>query len=271
VRSLNRAQKPYVTFAAVLGLVLRAISSVSTSAPTSLLPLAPVLRARALAGGVAVYVLLLLAALATGNAWLDAAAALAFVTLLLSPGLLRRGAAAWSLWLLAAAGVGALAARGHGRLALDLLPVFINAALCALFARTLAPGRVALIAAIIEVIEGPERLALPRVAGYARGLTWAWSLLFGVQAGVLLVLIACQVPGGLLASFGVRPPFALAAAGWGMYVHLGSYAVVIGFLIVEYAFRRRYLGHIPHAPLAQFIAHLARRWPALVRRFAAAD
>ncbi len=247
---------------------LRAISSVSASAPTSPLPLAPALRARALACGIAAYVLLLVAALATGNGWLDAAAALAFVTLLLSPGLLRRHAVAWSLWLLAAAGVGMLAARGHGRLALDLLPVFINLALGALFARTLAPGRIALIAAIIDVIEGPERLALPRVASYARGLTWAWSLLFGVQAVVLLALIACQVPDGLLASFGVAPPVALAAAGWGLYVHLGSYAVVIGFLIAEYAFRRHYLGHIPHAPLAQFIAHLARGWPALVRRFA---
>ncbi|MET0225906.1 MAG: xanthomonadin biosynthesis protein [Dokdonella sp.] len=243
----------------------------STSAPSSPLPLAPALRSRALVCAVAAYGLLLLAALVTANTWLDAAAALAFVTLLLSPGLLRRSAVAWSLWLLAGAGVGTLAARGYGRLALDLLPVLINAALCVLFARTLAPGRVALIAAIIDVIEGPERLALPRVAAYARGLTWAWTLLFGLQAGLLLVLIACQVPDGLLASFGVAPPFALAAAGWGMYVHLGSYAAVIGFLIVEYAFRRHHLGHIPHAPLAQFITQLARRWPALMRRFAAAD
>ncbi|HEY0231685.1 MAG TPA: xanthomonadin biosynthesis protein, partial [Dokdonella sp.] len=122
---------------------------------------------------------------------------------------------------------------------------------------------------IIEVIEGPERLALPRVAGYARGLTRAWALLFGVQAFVLFVLIACRVPDGLLASFGAQPPFALAGAGWSAYVHLGSYALVAGFLVGEYAFRRHYLGHIPHAPLRQFMAHLARRWPALLRRFAA--
>ncbi|HEY0231057.1 MAG TPA: hypothetical protein VGC55_07385, partial [Dokdonella sp.] len=110
----------------------------SASAPTSPLPLAPGLRSRVLACGIAVYVLLLLAALATGSAWLAALAALAFVTLLLSPGLLRRSAAAWSLWLLGAAAVGVLAARGHGMLALDMLPVLINAALCVLFARTLA-------------------------------------------------------------------------------------------------------------------------------------
>lgn len=221
-----------------------------------------------LAGAVAGYLLLLLAALATGNAWLDALTALALVTLLLSAGLRRRNLAAWSLWLLGVASVGLLAASGHGHLAIDLLPVFINAALCNLFGRTLMPGRTALIAGIIEVIEGRERLALPRVADYARRLTWAWTLLFGVQACVLLVLIACTVPDGLLASVGLRPPFALAGPAWGWYLHLGSYALVIGFLIIEYAFRRRYLGHIPHAPLAQFIAHLARRWPALVHRFA---
>jgi len=239
---------------------------VPASAPTSPLPLAP--RSRALAWAVAAYVLLLLAALATGNTWLDALAALAFVTLLLSPRLRKGSVAAWSLWLLGAAAASALAARGHGRLALDLLPVLINAVLCGLFARTLAPGRVALIAVIIDVIEGPERLALPRVAGYARCLTWAWALLFGVQASALLVLIACRVPDGLLAGFGAQPPFALAGPGWSAYVHLGSYALVIGFLVVEYAFRRHYLGHIPHAPLPRFIADLARRWPALIRRVA---
>lgn len=214
------------------------------------------------------YVALLLAGLATANGWVEALAALVLVTLLLSPGLRRRSGFAWALWLLACAGCAALTARGHGRLALDLLPVFVNSALCFLFARTLARGREPLIARIIDVLEGRDRLALPRVAAYARALTLAWALLFGVQATILFALIAFAAPDGLLAVFGLRPPHALSGDGWRWYLHVGSYAMVLAFLVLEYAFRRRHLAHLPHAPLLRFVARLARRWPALVRRFA---
>lgn len=220
-----------------------------------------------MAGALAAYAALVLAAFLTGNLWLDAAAALVLVTLLLSPALGRGSAIGWLLWLLGAAGFVWLAVRGNGRLALDAMPVFVNAALCGLFARTLRRGREPLIASIIEVLEGAERLALPRVAGYARGLTQAWAWLFGAQAMLLALIVLCAVPDGLLASFAVAPPIAVPA-GWRWYLHLGSYALFLGFMVGEYTFRRWYLRHIPHAPLPLFITRLARRWPALVRRFA---
>lgn len=239
----------------------------SATAPTS--PSTPhVSRSRALAGSLVVYFVLLLAALATANAWLEALAALTLISLLLSPGLRRRGAGAWALWLLACASCAALAACGRGRLALDLLPVFVNAALCGLFARTLRRGREPLVARIIGVLEGRERLALPRVAAYARGLTLAWALLFGAQAAILLALIAFAVPDGLLASLGLQAPLAVGGAAWRWYLHVGSYALVLAFLLIEYAIRRVHLAHLPHLPMPLFIARLARRWPALVRRFA---
>ena len=52
---------------------------------------------------------------------------------------------------------------------------------------------------------------------------------------------------------------------WRWYLHLGSYATVLAFLVVEYAFRRWYLRHIQHVSLPVFVARLVRRWPALAR------
>jgi uncharacterized membrane protein len=210
--------------------------------------------------------MLLLAAFASGSALLDELAAFALVSLVLLPGLRRGRVLAWSLWLGVAAVLAWLAWLGHGQLALDSLPVLINGALCIVFARTLGANREPLIARIIGVLEGPARLDLPGVERYARQLTRAWAIVLGVQACVLFVVVACAVPDGLLASFGVDPPLAIAQA-WRWYLHLGSYALVLGFLVLEYAYRRWRLRHLPHMPLPLFIARLARRWPALAASF----
>jgi len=211
------------------------------------------------------YAAVIVAAYATGRAWLDELAALMLVTLLLSPGLRRRSVAAWIVWLIAVGGLAFLALTDRGALAIDFMPIMVNAALCTLFARTLAPGSTPLVARVIGVLEGPERLALPGVTDYARRLTFAWAALLGMQAIVLLTLVACAVPDGLIASFGAEPPFAIAGTGWRWYLHLGSYATVLAFIVIEYAYRRWHLRHIPHASLPSFVARLARRWPALAR------
>jgi uncharacterized membrane protein len=239
---------------------------VSTAPPSPAVP--PGSRSRLVVGLLGAYGVLLVAAIASGNAWLDLLAAFALVSLLLSPGLRRGSVFAWSLWLAGAAALTALAALGHGRLALDLMPVFVNLALCTLFARTLARGREPLIAGVIAALEGRERLALPGVAAYARGLTAAWVLLFGAQAALLAWLVACAVPEGALAAFGLPAPLPLHGEAWRWYLHLGSYALVLVFLLGEYAFRRWRLRHIPHASLPRFIGRLVRRWPRLVRSFA---
>jgi uncharacterized membrane protein len=236
------------------------VSAVSASSS------APIARgSRLLAAGVAVYALLLAGAALTGSIWLDELAAFALVGLLLLPGLRRLRRSAWLAWLAAAAALVALGLRGNGRFALDCMPVLVNAALCAVFARTLARGREPLIARVIEVLEGRARLALPRVAGYARALTWAWALLLGAQAVLLALLAVCAQPHGLLATFGLAAPLATGGTAWRIYQHLGSYALVPLFLVAEYAFRRWYLRHLPHASLPLFAARLARRWPGLLR------
>ena len=211
------------------------------------------------------YVGVVAAAFASGRAWLGALATFMVVSLVLWPGLRRLSPAAIALWLAASAGIAALALGGQGDVALDFLPVIINLALSALFARTLVPGSEPLIARLIAVVESPARVALPRVADYARALTWTWAIVLGAQAAALTVLIVCAVPDGLLARFGLAPPVAIAGGNWRWFLELGSYATVLALLVAEYAFRRWYLRHIPHVSLPVFIGRLARRWPAVAQ------
>jgi len=221
-------------------------------------------RPRGAAIALIAYLVVLAFAIASGLVWLEDLAALLLATLLLWPGLRSRSIVAGVLWATAALGIGALSMSGRGTLALDFMQVMVNAALCHLFARTLAKDREPLIARVIAVLESPERLALPGVADYARSLTWAWALLVGVQAAVLTMLILCAVPDGMLATFGIKPPIEISGSLWRWYLHLGSYVTVLAFLIVEYAYRRWQLRHIEHVPLPTFVVRLVRRWPALV-------
>ncbi|MEO7755714.1 MAG: xanthomonadin biosynthesis protein [Dokdonella sp.] len=232
-----------------------------TAAPTAR-------RSRAFVCGLLAYAVLLVAAFVTGNMLLDELAVFALFSVLLLPALRRGSALAWAGWLAIAAVLAWLAQRGQGQLALDSLPILINGALCFVFARTLWPGREPLIARIIGILEGPERLAQPGVEAYARRLTGAWACVLGLQACALLVVVACSVPDGAFARFGVHSPLAIPPA-WRWYLHLGSYALVLGFLMLEYGYRRWRLRHLPHAPLPVFLARLARRWPALAASLAA--
>ena len=214
---------------------------------------------------VVLYLGIVAAAFALHRAWLDEVATFMVATLLFWPGLRRGHVAATALWAAIALVVAALAYAGRGEIALDLLPVIVNAAVCVLFAHTLANGRTPLIARVIAVLEAPERLAQPRVAAYARELTRSWALLLGAQALLLALLIACAVPNGLLASFGIAPPVAVTGDAWRAYLHFGSYAVVLVFFAIEYAWRRWYLRHIEHMPAPQFAKGLVQHWPALAR------
>lgn len=216
------------------------------------------MRSRVFAIGVLAYLALVIGAYTTGMSWLGAVASMVLISLLLAPALQRRVAGAWLAWILISAALAVLGVRGYGRFALDAMPVLINAALCIVFARTLRAGQQTLIARFISVIEGPHRLHLAGVADYARGLTWAWALLLGAQTVLLAVILTWSV----LAASG-----RIAAAGpaWAAYLHVGSFALVPLFLVLEYAWRRWHLRHLPHLPMPVFIARLAQSWPALLR------
>lgn len=230
-------------------------------------PIAMPRRSRVLLAGVVGYVVLALAASYSGRAWLGALAVFVLAGALLSPALRRRRVAAWLGWLALGALLGTLAVHGVVQLALDALPVLVNAALSALFGSTLGRGREPLIARFVAIIEGPARAAQPRVARYTRQLTWLWALLLGAQA-LLLAFLLGFAPDGICAALGGASIAALGAAGWRLYLHAGSYALVPIVFVLEYAFRRWHLAEFPHPPLPTFVARVVQRWPALLHSLA---
>lgn len=177
----------------------------------------------------------------------------------------RRSVAGIAAWLLFAALMLSAATSGHLQLAFSALPILILAAVAALFARTLRGGREPLIARCIRVVESDQRLALPGVAAYARGVTIYWACVLAAQAAILMVLLVCAVPGGLLDTFGIGAPFAIPRNALAWYPEAGCWAVFAIAFALEYGFRRWRLRHLPHPPLRGFLTRLIRRWPQLLR------
>ncbi|MGH8214058.1 MAG: xanthomonadin biosynthesis protein [Rhodanobacteraceae bacterium] len=192
---------------------------------------------------------------------LVAAALLLFA--LAVPVLRRPSVVGVCLWLALAALLLIPAALGRVQLALAGLPIAILGALAWLFARSL--GREPLIARCIRVIESEQRLGLPGVAPYARGVTVYWAIVLGLQALVLVAIWLLAKPGGALDAVGVAVPFAMPRATLAWYPEIGCWAVLISAFAAEYVFRRWTLRRIPHPPLKEFLARLVRRWPELLR------
>lgn len=210
------------------------------------------------------YVGLLAVLLFSSEPSIDAGALLALVTVALAPALVRRSRSAWAIWSITMLVGGTLLAIGRAGLLPDLFPFAIGAGLCALFAASLRPHRRPFVARAIIATDGPQRLAQPGVAAYARGLTAAWTVFFAAQAAVALVVVLFAHPDGLLAGFGIAVPRVLTRAD-ASAIHLGGIAAVFAFFALEYAYRRWHLRHVPHLPVHVFFARLARRWPELVR------
>ncbi len=193
----------------------------------------------------------------SGNDVLSAICVVLLVSMLLAAPLRARSRAAWLGWMLVVGAVVVLTFMGHGRLALDLVPVAINLGLAALFGLTLTAAHTPLIARAIIAIDGRERLDQPRVAGYARSLTLAWAVLFALQSVAFLLLLFVWLPG---------LPVDSHAHVWATtWLHVGGYLLPVVFMLFEYAVRRWYLRHVPHVPPAQFVYQLARNWPQLLR------
>lgn len=211
------------------------------------------------------YPLLAVASALLHRQLLSLAALALLLGLLWWPALRARRAGIWLLWLGLSGLMAWLAAHGLASLVLDAIPVLLNLLLAWLFGRTLRAGRQPLVAQFIEAIEGKPRLALPGIATYARRLTAFWSILLTAQALLLGVLLACQVPGGLLQRVGVPPPWPLPQPWVQGYVHLGAYLMIALVFGLEYLFRRWHLRHLPHLGLHDLLHRLALRWPQLIR------
>ena len=124
-----------------------------------------------------------------------------------------------ALWLAACA-----ALFGMGNWLVDHSPwVFLfqhagmYALLCGAFGRTLQPGRVPIITNLAGIVHGSLSPALTR---YTRSVTWAWTLFFGVTAGLSLLLFWLS-------------PIAL----WSAFANLLGGPLLVLMFVGEYAVR----------------------------------
>lgn len=102
-----------------------------------------------------------------------------------------------------------------------------QALLCVAFARSLAPGREAMVTMFARMVHGTM---VPAMERYTRQVTLAWSLFFGAMALVSTVLYVA-------APVGV----------WSAFANFFTAPLIALMFIVEYAVRRRRLPDVEHA------------------------
>ncbi|HET7561272.1 MAG TPA: xanthomonadin biosynthesis protein [Rhodanobacteraceae bacterium] len=196
---------------------------------------------------------------------LSIAAALLLLLAWLPAILKRRSVGALLGWAALAALLLVPALLGHAQLALMALPVLFLAGVCWVFGSTLRRGREPLISRCVRVIEGQERLDLPGVRAYTRGVTLFWAWLLGAMALLSLTIALLAEPGGWLLTLGVHAPFGLPGSLLAWYPEVGCWAVLVAAFVGEYLFRRWHLRRLPHPPAHQFVIQMIKRWPALLR------
>ena len=129
-------------------------------------------------------------------------------------------------------GLAVLAAR-RATLAVSLLyplpSVMVYGGLLWIFARTLAPGREALVTRLARQVHG----ALPEdITAYTRQVTWAWCAFFAAMGLTSLFLFA----------------FASLAV-WSLFVNLLGLPLICAMFVAEYIYRVLRYRHFSHAPL----------------------
>ena len=109
-------------------------------------------------------------------------------------------------------------------------PVAMNVTLCWLFGRTLAKGRVPLIARFAMIEQGT---LTPELERYTRMLTWIWTVLFAAAALTSIVL----------AVSGSRD-------AWSLFTNFLNYLAVAILFLGEFVYRRlRFRAYRHHSPL----------------------
>lgn len=185
------------------------------------------------------------------------------LTAVLLPRLLTRRVGPWLAWLGLLATLLLLSLYGFASLLLEAVPVLINVLLACWFGRTLSTSE-PLVARFIVAIEGAERLQQPGVARYARQLTWFWTLLLGMQAIVLAVLLLFAEHSGLLARLGIASPLPLSDRWAAAWLHVGGYVLLGAAFLLEYGYRRWRLRHLSHPGLHDMLLQLVLHWPQLL-------
>ena len=211
------------------------------------------------------YPLLAHAATLSGDSRLAALAALDLVLVALAASLLRLRPGAWAAFAVAAFAAAWLARGPHALLPLLLAPPAFVAAVGWAFASTLREGRVPLVGRIAAALDGVAWTTLTdAVRGYTRRVTFAWALLLFALALVDATLALFAVPRGVLAQLGIASDFAIAEADWSWFANIGDYAVIGGFMLTEYGYRRwRFPAQAPG--LFVFLRRMARLGPSFWR------
>jgi hypothetical protein len=191
-------------------------------------------------------------------------ALLLLATALMLPRLVLLRVAAWLVWLTIVAALVLSFVFGFADLLLESVPIFISALLAIGFGRTLVGNAQPLVARFIVALEGPERLAQPGVARYARDITWSWTVLLALQALVLTVLLLCAQHAGVLARLGLTSPLPLSDRWAAMWLHVGGYLVLAAAFALEYGYRRWRLRHLRHPGLRDMLLKLLLQWPQLM-------
>src|SRR5262245_21947319 len=143
-----------------------------------------------------------------------AATAVALLLVLLLASIKGPRRVAWRvLGLVLGAGLVLITARGAPPILLMLPPVVIPALISWAFGRTLLPNRKPLIERVARGFYAPE-VPAPAVIGYARGVTWAWTLLLAFVALANALLILNLSPGGVLELAGRAPAWPVPRAGF---------------------------------------------------------
>ena len=162
----------------------------------------------ALAAFLAVFPLLLAVLAMMGQPGLRLVAALLLVIV---------AALYWSAWPLVAQ---------HAGLLFWLQDMALLLALLSLFGRTLLPGRVPLCVKFAQAMHGELSAEHAR---YARQVTWAWTVFFGLLALVSTALF-----------------FLAPLAVWSLYANFVVLPLIGIMFIVEYQVRKRVLTDAPH-------------------------
>lgn len=207
----------------------------------------------------AAYPLLAHFASARESGALAAFAVVDIALILLLPALARGRARAWILLACIVPASAWLARTPHALLPLLLVPVLFVALVAWGFARTLRAGRVPLITRIVSAMEATEPARLePDILRYTRRLTGVWAAVLSLLAAVNLALALLAVPRGLLAGFGIAPPWPVGERLWSWCANGATYGLIGGLFVAEFLYRSHRFPGRYHGPL-----DFARRMAAL--------
>lgn len=175
-----------------------------------------------------------------GSVALTCAALAVLVVLVLSAPLLA--GRAWA-WLACALALGTLAMLGRaGEVAeaamlLFVPPVVLYLALAWFFARTLLPGRQALISRLVWHLHDRPPALPADIAAYTRTLTLLWVLLLTAIGTTNAVLALLATPEGVLELAGYTPTVTVPRTLWSAVANFLSFTLVLVFMAGEYAWR----------------------------------